>query len=549
MSRRIGHQELSISNLALEINWLSGHLEWTITSLSICLSQKSTFYVHLSGSSFYPRLAMSYSEIRPLFFLFLSCCLQAMTNSALAQAPLLATTDATLIYNVQIVDIKSGIVQSNKAVLLKGGTIQNVGTYAALKRGIKSSHQINGQGKYLIPGLWDMHVHIEGEDLMEDNLVLMDVYLAYGITTVRDCASDLGEKVLQWRDEINQGKRQGPQIFTAGRKLEGINSVWKGDIEIGNERDLDSALQMIDNYKVDFIKITENTLPGSLFLKSVQEAHKRGYLVTGHVPIDLTIDELAKAGFSAIEHATYLLRLGNDEQRIVTMIREGKLAKGKAGEIYSSNFDQTRAIEGYKRMAQKGLAVTPTIIGGRQLAYLDRDNHQNDDFQKYLTQRFTDKYQWRIERMAGETPEQSQRRKDQVTLLMTQLPLVLDAGVLVLAGSDAAALNTFVYPALSLHQELEIFQEAGIKPVEILKTAILNGPKFLGKSARFGGIERGKEADLVLLNQNPLIDIKATQDIFAVVNNGTYYSRKKLDAMLQNAHQAKLRLDHERAKK
>jgi len=484
-------------------------------------------------------------QIRFLFF-FLSGCLQAFTNSA--QILLTATTDATLIYNVWVVNVQSGTVKANKAVLLKGGKIQNVGTYAALKRGVKADRQINGQGKYLIPGLWDMHVHIEGEDLVEDNLALMDVYLAYGITTVRDCASDLGEKVLQWRDEINQGKRQGPQIFTAGRKLEGINSVWKGDIEISNEKELDSALRLIDNYKVDFVKITENTLPGPLFLKSVQEAKKRGYLTSGHVPIDLTIDELADAGFSAIEHATYLLRLGNDEQRVVTMIREGKLAKAKAGEVYSSNFNQEKAIEGYKRMAQKGLAVTPTIIGGRQLAYLDRDNHQNDDFQNYLTKRFTDKYRWRIERMTGETPEQSQRRKDQVSLLMKQLPLVFDAGVLVLAGSDAAALNTFVYPALSLHQELEIFQEAGVKPTDILKTAILNGPKFLGKSARFGGIEPGKEADLVLLNQNPLVNIKATQDIFAVVNNGIYYNRKTLDEMLEKARQTKLRLDQERVK-
>ena len=112
--------------------------------------------------------------------------------------------------------------------------------------------------------------------------------------------------------------------------------------------------------------------------------------------------------------------------------------------------------------------------------------------------------------------------------------------------SDAAALNTFVYPALSLHQELEIFQEAGIKPADILKTAIINGPKFLGKTAQFGGIEAGKEADLVLLNQNPLLNIKATQDIFAVVNNGTYYNRKTLDEMLQKARQTKLRLDRER---
>ncbi len=523
--------------LRLEYGWSVAH------SVYIC-----RFHPFLT-----PRY-VNFSHPIPIFFteLFEGCdepcantCLRAVMSPA--QIPPV-TTDATLIYNVHLVDVRAGIVLPNKAVLLKGNTIQKTGSFNALKKDVKPSRQINGQGKYLIPGLWDMHVHIEGEDLVEDNLALMDVYLAYGITTVRDCASDLGEQVLRWRDEINQGKRRGPQIFTAGRKLEGINSIWQGDIEIGNEKELDSALQMIDKYKVDFVKITENTLPGALFLKSVQESKKRGYLVTGHVPIDLTIDELVNAGFSAIEHATYLLRLGNDEQRVVNMIREGKLAKAKAGEVYSTNFDQARAIEGYQRMAQKGMAITPTIIGGRQLAYLDRDNHQNDDFQKYLTQRFTDKYRWRIERMAGETAEQTQRRKDQVTLLM-KLPLVFDAGVLVLAGSDAAALNTFVYPALALHQELEIFQEAGVKPTDILRAAIVNGSQFLKKSARFGSIEAGKEADLVLLNQNPLTNVKATQDIFAVVNNGTYYDRKALNAMLEKAHQTKLHLDQERAKK
>jgi imidazolonepropionase-like amidohydrolase len=111
-------------------------------------------------------------QTRILFF-FLIGCLQAVSSSA--QTPPTATTDATLIYNVQVVNVQSGTVQPNKAVLLKGGKIQNVGTYAALKKGVKADRQINGQGKYLIPGLWDMHVHIEGEDLVEDNLALMDV--------------------------------------------------------------------------------------------------------------------------------------------------------------------------------------------------------------------------------------------------------------------------------------------------------------------------------------------------------------------------------------
>ncbi|MEZ4902892.1 MAG: hypothetical protein R2822_14630 [Spirosomataceae bacterium] len=97
--------------------------------------------------------------------------------------------------------------------------------------------------------------------------------------------------------------------------------------------------------------------------------------------------------------------MGNDEQHIVRLLREGKLPKVRAGELYTANFDQARATAGYQRLAKKGVAVTPTIIGGRQLAYLDRDDHHIDDFQQYLTQRFTDKYRWRIERMAGETSE------------------------------------------------------------------------------------------------------------------------------------------------
>ena len=91
---------------------------------------------------------------------------------------------------------------------------------------------------------------------MEDNLALFPVYLAYGITTVRDCASDLGEQVLSWRDQINNGSLLGPTIFTAGRKLEGVNSIWKGDLEISNEAELNSMLDKLDNYKVDFVKIT-----------------------------------------------------------------------------------------------------------------------------------------------------------------------------------------------------------------------------------------------------------------------------------------------------
>lgn len=449
-----------------------------------------------------------------------------------------------IIHNIHIVDVEKGKIIDKQAVKISNGKIESITPLKKLDA--KNSQMIDGKGNYLIPGLWDMHVHLEGENLVEDNLALFDVFLAHGITTVRDAASDLGEQVLKWRDEINADKIVGPTIYTAGRKLEGLNSIWKGDLEISNEAELEQMLQKIDNYHVDFVKITENTLDGALFLKSVIAAKKRGYLVSGHVPVDLSIAALANAGFSSIEHASYVLRLGNNEAEMIKKLQAGEVAKNQVDNLYFKNFDQNKAIEGYKMLAEKNVAVCPTLIGGKQLAYLDENNHKNDDFLKYLTKRFVANYQWRIDRMANETAEQKQIRKDKYQLIAKQVPLMQQAGVLIIAGSDAAALNTFVYPAASLIEELQLFQKAGMKPLHILQSATINGAKFMKKYDEVGSISVGKRADLVLLNQNPLEDIKAVENIQAVIKKGTFFDKNTLENMLKKAAEKKAELDKSR---
>lgn len=114
----------------------------------------------------------------------------------LSAASLHAQEQKTLLYNVNIVHVEDGTIHKKGAVLIEGKTIAAIGEYNKLKNEITKEHRINGGGKYLIPGLWDMHIHLEGTDLIEDNKALLPVFLAYGITTVRDCASDLGEQVL-----------------------------------------------------------------------------------------------------------------------------------------------------------------------------------------------------------------------------------------------------------------------------------------------------------------------------------------------------------------
>lgn len=451
---------------------------------------------------------------------------------------------SVLIFNANVVDVKSGKISKNKAILIENQTIKNIGSFKKLNN--LAAEKIDAKGKYVIPGLWDMHIHIEGQDLVEDNKALFPVFIAHGITTVRDAASDLGLQVLKWREEINDGKILGPTIFTAGRKLEGLNSIWKGDLEIENEAQLTQMLNYLDSLQVDFVKITENTLKGDLFLKSVIEAKKRGYLVTGHVPYDLTINDLANEGFSAIEHASYLLRLGNDENLSKKGILSGTLTKAQAEKDFLLNFKQEQAIKAYSDLAKKNVAVCPTLIGGKQLAYLDENNHKNDDFQRYLTKRFMSNYQWRIDRMANDTPEQKQQRKDRYQLIAKQLPYVQNAGMLIIAGSDCAALNTFVYPAASLIEELGLFQKSGMKPLDILQSATMNGAKFMGKFDKMGSLDVGKVADLVILDENPLLDINAVSKTAGVFTKGKYFDKSALNQMLEDAAKKKAELDKSR---
>jgi len=186
------------------------------------------------------------------------------------------------------------------------------------------------------------------------------------------------------------------------------------------------------------------------------------------------------------------------------------------------------------------------LIGGRQLAFLKETDHSKDASLTYLTNRYVANYAWRIQRMANETELQQKQRKDRYALLMKQLPLIQQSGIKIIAGSDAAALNTYVYPAESLLEELEIFQQAGLTPLQILQSATRNGAVYFGIDAKTGTIAKGKTADLVLLDGNPLEDISALRKVSSVVVRGKYYSRLELDQMLKQARDTKARLDNER---
>lgn len=437
------------------------------------------------------------------------------------------------ITNANIIDIRTGKLTNNKVVIVNKGEIINVCSPADLNR-YKASQTISAKGKFVMPALWDMHVHFGGGDsLIQENKDLMNLYIAMGITAVRDAAADISPSVLEWRKAVNDGKLLGPTIFTSGPKLEGYKSIWLGDIEVGTMDEVNKALDSLDKLKVDFVKITDNTIKPEIFMGSIKEARRRGYKTSAHIPPVFTIEQVSEAGLSSVEHITYLLRAGLKNQKdLSNQVAQGTLTARDLSLKALNEFDEATAEAAFKVLAKNKTAVTPTLSISYATAFLDVNDHQNDEFLKYIGPGLRKTYDWRVQRAAKDSKEAIEIRHRTIEKAASLLPLLQRSGVMILAGTDAGYLNSFDYPGLGLHKELELMVKNGLTPLQALQASIINGPEFLNKSEKYGSISNGKKADILLLDENPLLNISATQKIYGLVAHGEYLDAAKLKSLL-----------------
>ncbi len=437
-----------------------------------------------------------------------------------------------IIQNIAVVDVLHNNIQANQTVVIKNGRIIEVGN-KNISKNYQSHQLINATGKYIMPSLWDMHVHFGGDTLKEENKWLLPLFLANGVTAVRDCAGDISPSVIEWKKAIAENKLEGPTIFTSGPKLEGPKSIWPGDIEIANEIEMNQALDSLQGLKVDFIKITDNALDPALFVASIKASKKRGWKVSGHAPVQYTLNELSDAGLSTIEHLGYLMRAASsDEERITLLRRENKISAKDASLQLMQSMDSATAIRKFKLLAANGTAVVPTMNGSRVVAYLDQDNHQHDDYLKYLGPALKRTYAWRVDRAAKDDASAIIARHQSFETAAHLIPWLYQAGVPFLAGTDAGYLNSFNYPGIGLHDELAMMVHYGLPIHEALKASVINGPAFFNQSENYGSVEQNKIADLLILDANPLMDIQNTRKIFALIRKGTYINRTNLDKLL-----------------
>ena len=456
-----------------------------------------------------------------LFFLLSTCVLHAQIKQA-----------DLILRNTNIIDVANNTVLHNKTVVINKGVIIETGN-VAISQNYTAKKKVDASGKYLMPALWDMHMHFGGDTLIEENKMLLPLFIAMGVTTVRDCAGDISLDVLKWKHDIDKGLLEGPTIYTSGPKLEGPKSIWPGDLDIANEAELKQALDSLQKLKVDFIKITDNTLSPPLFLTSIKESRKRGWKVSAHAPVPFTLQELSDAGLSTIEHLGYLLRAAStDEKRIADQRGKGTLSAKEASEQILKTFDANIALQNFKKLAANKTAVVPTMNGSSIVAYLDKDDHKNDTYLKYLGPALKRTYNWRVERASKDNAEAIVFRHTNFEAAAALIPLLQKAGVTLLAGTDAGYLNSYNYPGIGLHYELAMMVKYGLTPAQALQASVINGPAFFDQQKNYGTVEKGKKADLLLLDENPLTDITNTQRIHAVIRKGNYLSRKQLDDLL-----------------
>lgn len=451
-----------------------------------------------------------------------------------APAPSLRRADV-LLRHVTVIDVAGARRLADQAVVLRGDDIVAVGGDRVTARGWRVARTIDARGRYLIPGLWDMHVHFGGGPaLIEENKALLPLYVAHGVTSVRDCAGDLAQEVLSWRDAVRDGKLFGPTIYTSGPKIEGLKPIWKGTIETGNRADVDAAIVRLRAQRVDFVKITDNTLDPDLFLYAVSAARRAGLKVSAHIPSGVTIRQALDAGLSSIEHLDYALKPGSPvEAETVAAVHDGRMTKAEGDRHIDAAFDPRIALPTWRMMAARGVVVTPTLEISRTIAYLDREDHRGDPYLAYIGPKLRQTYQWRIDRAAKATPAEVAARHARFERTASVLPMLARAGVSIMAGTDAGFLNSFDYPGIGLHRELAQYVRYGLSPAQALASATLVGPAWLGKAARYGAVAPGKAADLVLLTADPLRDIGATERIDSVILRGRVYDRRALDAMLR----------------
>jgi imidazolonepropionase-like amidohydrolase len=436
-----------------------------------------------------------------------------------AQEPVLA------IIHVNLIDATGSPVQTDMTVLVQGKQILQIGKSGETPVP-KTAKVVDGRGKYLIPGLWDMHVHeMFGAWIPADEKITPVLFVANGVTGVRDMGGDL-EALKKWRARIAEGTLLGPRMIISGPMLDGPVPQFPSSAPVKDAAEGRRIVDELQKDGADFIKI-QSLVPRDGYFAAANEAKKVGIVFAGHVPDKVRATEASNAGQKSVEHLTGVFEgCSTVEDELMAAPR------GPGRGRFLSTYDPVRAKALIALFVKNQTWQVPTLYWERGEWLIEKTSAGPDPLAKYAPAAWRVRA-WPMFTTGIEKDWSTDPFADREKFFQAELKMVGEmnrAGVPILAGTDTAA-GVRVYPGFSLHEELELLVQAGLTPMEALQAATRNAGKYLGL-ADTGTIEKGKRADLVLLDSNPLADIKNTRKIESVVLAGRYFSRGDLDHLL-----------------
>jgi imidazolonepropionase-like amidohydrolase len=424
------------------------------------------------------------------------------------------------ITHVSVINVLNGSVRRDVTVLLSDDTILAIGKHIPTN----NATVVDGSGKFLIPGLWDMHVHCCNAD---DHF--FPLFLANGVTGIRDMADPLDE-LKTCRSNVEAGVVLGPRMVFSGQIVDGPKPIWPDiSIAVATPEEARRAVETMQKGGADFVKVY-SLLPRDAYFALADEAKKTHMVFAGHVPDLVSAAEASEAGQKSFEHLINVLE-GCSTNETELLAKHSFIPK--AGHIHNllDSFDANKATALFARFRQNRTWQCPTLTVLNNLVRRDAPPYENDPRLAYLSSDIVALWHpTNSSRLEGITRDDWAAGRLLFTKCCQVVGTMHKTGVGLLAGTDTP--NAGAFPGFGVHEELALFVQCGLTPLQALQTATLNPARYFGREKTMGTVQVGKVADLVLLNANPLQDISNTTNIAGVFVRGKYLDRAALERML-----------------
>ncbi|HUA15244.1 MAG TPA: amidohydrolase family protein [Verrucomicrobiae bacterium] len=431
------------------------------------------------------------------------------------------------IRHVTVIDVATGAESPNQTVTIQGHRIIAVAPSRDADDAMPGS--VDARGSFLIPGLWDMHVHVHDKDELP-------LYVGNGVTGIRIMSGDRDTAAL--RAQL-AAESPSPEISLASAIVDGSPPVWPGSIVVKKAADARRTVDSIKAGGADFIKVYSR-IPRDAYFALADEARKQHIPFEGHVPDVITAQEASAAGQRSMEH---LLGIGfacsANQQSLMDDLNRARFFRERMA-IEAQAFrslDQKKCAALFAEFRSNDTWQVPTLTVLRLWGRLDDSRFLSDSRLAYVDRRFRDRWDDRTSFQRHQWNfAQFELARGLFTMDERLVGAMFHAGVPMMAGTDA--MNPYCFPGFSLHDELALLVESGVTPLAALQMATINPAKFMGKTADFGTIAPGKIANLLLLGADPLADIRNTTQIQAVWLEGKYFDKAALTEMLEKVKAA-----------